>query len=541
MTTRLRTACSLGLAGICFPLLVGCFPEDDLSDLTLEAPSPTLSLPLLNTNLTVDDIITIDQEKGLLTENEDHSYRMVYRSLKQTKPVSEFFPEIPNQSHSQSFSLKINSPSFRLKSPPQTFQGTVALDLASLTVFNLECKEGFLDLTLSSDYQHDVEAHVVFPTIRHKSDNTPFVWNPRVIHTWSNRMRTEQRPLSEYAIELVDGMIAYEIEVTIDGSGQPISELEELTLEVGLSDVKFAYLSGNFTGIDLPIDPDTLSIPILASAVDGTVALNPTLRMSFKNSYGAHITPDFSDVSVARKDGSTVTLQDEGDQTFFSGPYEFPSVVHRDDSSAIKSHLVSRATSNIEDAFNELPQALTYDLGFTLDSAPEDTSFVTDQSQIEVDLEVDLPLEGTFDIVLQDSIPVDFQSLEDVESMRVLIKTENTFPIDARLQITFLGPDGQLITDETGRPISLFGDDEKFLVAAKLVDSSTGKTQPVTVDLPLAATIDQEMFRYVRDATHLLVRTDLESLSEQANQIKLYSFYTIRFGLATQIKTSLAQ
>ena len=541
MIQRLRTGYSLGLVGICLSTLVGCLPEDDLSDLTIEAPSPTVSLPLLNTNLTVADIITIDEEKGLLTENEDHSYRILYRSQQQTKPVGDFFPQIPDQRHEERFSLRINSPSFRLKSPTQKYQGTIPLDLAGLNVFALESKQGFLNLTLSSDYQHDVDASIVFPSIKHKVDGTAFVWNPTVIHTWSNRMSTQQSELAEYVVDLKDGAISYEMEVTIDGSGRPISEHEQLTLEVGLSDVEFAYLSGNFTDIALPMNADTLEIPILASAVGGTVALNPALRMNFKNSYGVRIASDFSDVSVERKSGSIVKLYDEGGQTFFGGAYEFPSAAHRDDSLATKSQIIDRSTSNIEDAFDELPRGLMYNLGFTLDSAPEDTSFVTDQSRIGVEVEVELPLEGNFDIVLQDSIPIDFQSLEDVESMKVLIKTENTFPIDARLQVNFLDEDGQLIADEDGQPLSLFGDEEKFLVAARLVDSSTGKTQPVTVDLPLAATIDQDEFRYVREATHLLVRTNLESLSDQANQIKLYSFYTIRFGLATQIKTSLAQ
>ena len=541
MTKLLRTAYSLGLAGICVPMLVGCLPEDDLSDLKIEAPSPTLSLPLLNTNLTVSDIITVEEGKGLLTENEDHTYRVLYRSQRQTEPVEKFFPKIPDQSHTESFSLGINSPALQLKSPAQKFQGSIALDMAGLDIFNLESKQGFINLTLSSDYQHDVDAQIVFPNIKRKSDSTAFVWNPTVIHTWSNRVSTQQEDLSEYTIELIDGEISYEMEVTIDGSGRPISEQEQLTLDVGLSNIEFAYLAGNFTDIALPMKADTLAIPVLANAVDGTVALNPALRMNFKNSYGVRIASDFSNVQIESKSGRIVRLQDEGEQSFFNGAYEFPSITHRKDSSAEKSQVIDRSTSNIEDAFVELPRGLTYDLGFALASAPEDTSFITDPSQIDVEVEVELPLEGSFDIILQDSIPVDFQSLDDVESLKILIKTENSFPIDARLQVHFLDENEQLIVDESGQPISLFGEEDKFLVAAKLLDSSTGKTQPVTVDLPLAATIDQEMFRYVREATQLLVRTDLESLSDNANQVKLYSFYTIRFGLATQIKTSLAQ
>lgn len=538
MAKLLQTARTLGLIGICTPALIGCFPEDDLSDLKIETPSPVVSLPLLNTNLTIGDIITIEDGKGILTENEDHSYHILYRSQIKTEPVKNFFPDIPEQHHSESFSLDINSPAFSLKSPPQTFRGDMTFDLNGLTVYALESKEGFLDLTLTSDYQHNVEVQVTFPNIKSRTDGSPFVWNPNVINGWSNRVSTERRPLSDYSIELVNGTVSYELEVTIDGTGRPISEHEELTLEVRISEVEFAYLSGNFNGIALPTKPDTLDIPILASAIEGTVALNPTLKMDFKNSYGVRIASDFSDVAIEQKSGNIVKLRDEGDYTFFSGEYNFPSATHRHDSLVTSSQVINRATSNIGEAFAELPRGLMYNLGFTLNSAPEDTSFVTDQSLVEVDLSVELPLEGRFDIILQDSIPVNFRDMEDVESMRILVKTENTFPIDAHLQIHFLGEDGELITDENGRPFSLFGDEDKILVAAELVDSNTGKTQPEIVDLPLVANIDQENFRAVRDATHLVVRTNLESVSKDANQVKLYSFYTIRFGLATQIKTS---
>lgn len=541
MTKILQTARTLGLIGICAPALLGCFPEDDLSDLKIEAPSPVVSLPLLNTNLSVTDIITIEEGKGLLTENADHSYHILYQSQVKTDPVAQFFPKIPEQNHTESFSLGINSSAFSLRSPTQTFQGTMSLDLAGLTVFALESKQGFLDLTLTSDYQHNVEVQVVFPNIKNKVDGTPFVWDPNVINGWSNRMSTVRRALSDYRIELINGTISYELEITIDGSGRPISDQENITLEVGMSEIEFAYLSGNFNGIALPVKSDTLEIPILASAIEGDVELNPSLRMSFKNSYGVHITSDFSRFSVEQKSGNVVRLQDEGEQIFFNGEYSFPFAAHRNDSAATQSQVINRSTSNIEEAFAELPRGLIYDLGFTLNSAPEDTSFVTDQSQIEVDVAVELPLEGSFDIVLQDSIPINFHDMEGVESMKVLIKTENTFPIDAHLRVYFLGGDGQLITDEQGEPYSLFGEEDKLLVAARLTDSHTGKTQPEIVDLPLVATINQENFRMVRDATHLVVRTDLESVSEDANQVKLYSFYSIRFGLATQIKTSPAQ
>ena len=539
MIRTLRTTYTIGLLGVCLPALVGCLPEDDLSDLKIEAPSPSISLPLLNTSLTVSDIITVDKKQGLLVENDDHTYSVLYRSQVQTDPVGDFFPKIPEQNYTQSFSLGINSPAFRGKSPRQKFQGMMELDLAGLNLFALESKQGFLHLTLTSDYRHTIEARVTFPNIRNKADDSPLVWNPSTIQYWEANITTEQIPLSAYAIELVDGKVSYELEVTIDGEGNAVNENEKLTLGIEMTDIEFAYLAGNFTDIVLPLKADTLNTPVLANAISGTVALNPTLRMNFKNSYGVKVASDFSNVFVEQKSGTVVRLHDEGKQTFFSGEYEFPFVTHRNDTSVEKSQVINRSTSNIEDAFAELPRGLMYDIGFVLDSSPEDTSFITDRSQIEVDVEVELPLEGSFDIVLQDSIPVNFRELDDVEELKVLIKTENSFPIEARLQVYFLDENEQLIEDASGQPIALFNGEDKFLIAATLDNTTTGKTTPATVDMPLVATINHEGFDQIRQATYLLVNVDLNSKSNDTDQIKLYSFYNIRFNLATQIKNSI--
>ncbi len=518
--------------------LTACLPEDDLSDLEIKAPSPSIALPLLNTNLTVSDIITIDEGEGSLTENEDHTYGVLYRSQMASRTAEDVLPAIPDQESYSSFSLGINSPAFQMKSPPQKFEGKMEMDMAGLSVFFLESKEGKLSLTLDSDYQHDLDITLTFPSVKNRTTGIPLVWNV-TINAWSNKVTSQGYELADYSLELVDDEISYALEVAIQGSGQPISESQQLRLSIEMADIKFNYLSGNFAGIDVPIPADTLQIPLLDGAVDGTLGLNPTLRFQFVNSFGVKVAAGLTNAFVVQEGGKNLQLMDKPEFSFFGGGYDLPFKKQRDDSTATQNHVVDESTSNIRMAFAELPRSFRFGPRFTLDNAPEDTSFITDQSQIEVSTEIELPLEGTFDLVLEDSIPVDFTNLEDVEELKVLIKTENSFPLTANLRLFFLDEDGQLILNDDQQPVSLFGEEDQLLVAADLIDSNTGKTRPATVDLPIAATLDQDKFERVRSATHLLVRTSLNSVSDANNQIKLYSFYSIRFNLATQIKTSL--
>ncbi len=513
-------------------------PEDDLSDLEIKAPSPSIALPLLNTNLAVTDIVTVDESEGLLTENEDHTYSVLYRSQVASESASALLPAIPDQSGSQDFSLGINSPSFQMKSPTQKFEGSIAMDMAGLTVFSLESKLGVIRLELTSEYRHGLEVKLTFPSLKERSTGNPLVWN-ETISAWNTGTVSRQDELVDYVLALTDGELPYEMEVTVEGSGQPISDDQKIRLDIALEDIEFSYLSGNFAGLDVPISADTLQIPLLAGAVDGTVGLNPTLHFQFINTFGAKVSSDLTESFVVQNDGKNVQLMDKSEHTFFGDEYALPFKQQVDDSIAIQSHVVNEFTSNIRTAFAELPRSFRFGPKFTLDSTPEDTSFITDRSLIAVHTEVELPLEGTFDIILEDSIPVDFTNLEDVEELKVLIKTENSFPLTANLRIFFLDEDGQLILNGAQQPVSLFGEEDQLLVAADLIDSSTGKTRPAIVDLPIAATLDQDKFERVRSATHLLVRTALNSVSDANNQIKLYSFYSVRLNLATQIKTSL--
>ncbi|MGB3776746.1 MAG: hypothetical protein WA960_00200 [Tunicatimonas sp.] len=538
MNRSLRTLGPVGCLAFSLLGLTGCLPEDDLSELEIKAPSPSIALPLLNTNLTVSDIITIDEGEGLLTENEDHTYSVLYRSQVASKTAEDVLPAIPDQESSSNFTLGINSPAFQMKSPPQKFTGKMAMDMAGLNVFSLESKGGRLNLTLDSDYQHDLDIKLTFPSVKNRTTGIPLVWNV-TINAWSNKVTSQGYELADYSLELVDNEVSYALEVAIQGSGQPISENQQIRLSINMADIKFGYLSGNFAGIDVPIPADTLQIPLLDGAVDGTLGLNPTLRFQFINSFGVKVAANLTNAFVVQEDGKNVQLTDKPESSFFGGGYNLPFKEQRDDSTATQRHVVDESTSNIRTAFAKLPRSFRFGPRFILDNAPEDTSFVTDQSQIEISTEIELPLEGTFDLILQDSIPVDFTNLEDVEELKVLIKTENSFPLSANLRIFFLDEDGQLILNNDQQPLSLFGEEDQLLVAAELIDSSTGKTRPATVDLPITATLDQDKFERIRSATHLLVRTSLNSVSDASNQIKLYSFYNVRFNLATQIKTSL--
>jgi len=515
-------------------LAASCMPEDDFQDIEVLAPSPSLSLPILNTNLKVSDLIRTD-DGGLLEENSDNSYSLFYRQNIQSQPVGAYFPPIPDQQYDESFSLGISAPAFNWSPEPVTVDGKIPMKTGDLALYGIECKSGALQISMSSDYDHDISIILTLLDLV-DANQEPMVFEFDLV--WGNRYSVQSKELAGYMLNIDNEEIRYTMEIGISGSGNAINSYEQIYMGLNMSDIDFSFLKGNFSNITIPVKADTLEIPFLANAINGEVALNPNFKVDFVNSFGVPVSPDLSNIYVERNSGN-VRLQDEGDSEFFSGNFEFPYLQDRNDLPAVKSQLVDENNSNLEDAFAELPRGIAYWFGFTMNSGEQDTSFVTDESMIGVDLEVELPLEGRFDVLLEDTIDVDLDFEQEVEELKVLIKTENEFPIDAGLQVFFLDTEGNRLYDTSGEPIRLFADEVKFLEAAQITNSSTGETKATSIDMPISATISQEKYELIKQAGSILIQAGLKSKSEEEDRIRLYSFYNIRFSMAMQVKSSL--
>jgi hypothetical protein len=529
-----RQGCTALIAAGVF--LASCMPEDDFQDIEIMAPSPSLSLPILNTSLKVSDLIRTE-EGGLLEENPDGSYSLFYRQSIQTPTVSEFFPELPEQQFQESYSLGYSTPSFWFSPPPITYEGTIGLDLEGLSIYGIECKEGNLNISLNSDYDHDIRIALTLNDVL-DANNRPLTLEFEM-YNWGTRNVSEFVDLSGYYLDIDNNELSYSAEVSIVGSGQPIDANDEVSLNFSLSDLAFSYLEGNFSNVSIPLDADTLDIPMLANAINGNVALNPNLTIDIQNSFGVPISPDLSNIYVRRSSGTVVRLQDEGESNFFSGEFVLPFQKDRDELPAMLSQQINRDNSNLEEAFAELPRGIAYLLGFELSSSAEDTSFITENSSISIDMEVEVPLEASFDITLQDTLALDLGKDQDIEQLKLLIKTENDFPIDAQLQVYFLDESGEMIYGSDNEPLRAFEEQAQLLKAAQIINSSTGETQSVSIDMPISATLDAEKVDLIQNAGSILVQAKLQSNSEDDNMIKLYSSYGIRFSLAMQIQSSI--
>ena len=543
MNRAVRNYLSTGMIALASGLLLGCLPEDDFQDLEVMSPSPKVSLPLLNTNLTLSNLINTDGDKNSLVENTDKSYSLRYTKHLESPAVAKFLPPIPDQNYSRSFSLGYDAPGVYSDSVTANYQATIPLNLNNLAIYKLETKTGNLSFGITSTYEHDVKVKLTFPNIVDQQGN-PLIEVFDLV-AWNTYTVSRNISLTAYTVAIKDREISYKMAVTLyGGSGNPISATQGVKFDFGMNDVAFSYIEGSFADIEIPVKPDTLLIPAFKSAISGDISLQPVLSMNFQNSFGTGIEADLSQVFVSSRNGQMTKLTDENGSKFFGGAFQVTAPAKRSEVASTKQK-IDKNTSNIEDAFASIPDGILYDLGFVLTGTGNDTSYISADSKIGVDVKTEIPLEGRFEMMMADTMAVNFQNLsESMEELKVLIKTENSFPIDAYLQIHFMDENYKMLMDADGKPMSLFKGSEasdgqeaaRFLHAAKITNTSTGETQVEKVDMPLAATISD---RQVLDkAKYFLIRATVRS-TDKANSIKLYSFYNIRFSMAMQMKTSL--
>lgn len=515
-------------------LISGCLPDESLNELDSMAPSPKISLPLLSSTVSLSEVINME-EGGLLQENEDNTYSIFYNTSFASEPLRNYFQDIPDQYYNKSFSFVAEVPSFPLSLPPIPYNETIPFDFIDQTLTEIGCKSGSLAISLSSGYQHEVQATLSFPDIISSDDE---VLEMRFfLNNSGNAYENQSVDLSGYTIVPDNNEISYSIELQITGSGAPINSGDEIQMSLSVNNLDFSYMEGNFDEFQIPIEPGELEIPLLNNVATGNVALQPKITLNFANSFGVPAVADFSNIIVENKNG-VVTLQDREEGNFFHDQYAFPYPENRADIPAQLRYDISGQNSNLHEAFASIPERIYYALDFMAGSRPGETNFIADTSRINVGVDMEIPLAGSFELLLSDTLAVDFGEIKDVEELKMLIRTENAFPIDAHLQIYFLDQNQQIIPGSDGEPVQLFSTSENILKAATIVDPATGETSPSITDPPIAGAINGDQFSLVQQAGYLLIEVQLNSVSDDNNNIRLYSFYDLQIDIAMQAKAS---
>tara|TARA_B100000609_G_C16997988_1_gene322121 strand:+ start:58 stop:633 length:576 start_codon:yes stop_codon:yes gene_type:complete len=130
---------------------------------------PELALPLVNSSLTLENIIIKEDDNGIINENPQSGILEVVYDGRVFSPVGEAQVPLPNQTFSRSISSPTPLPSNGGQTPLLTYSDEVSFN-TTVEIDTLILKNGNLTLTLENTFEHDLNVQLELPSFTNQNN-----------------------------------------------------------------------------------------------------------------------------------------------------------------------------------------------------------------------------------------------------------------------------------------------------------------------------------------------------------------------------------
>lgn len=407
------------------PLLAGCSKEkldlDMVDDLRL---SPSATLPLVNARLTLGDLVQPDD--SLLTIDSSNALRVYYRQDSIFGFGLKSILEVPDQEIAAVPMTPI-IPSIRITQKLQT--------TSNAELENISFASGRILFTLSRSTPAAQDIAVTITL--HNGTRSGSVFSTTFSLAAGQMSDVDTASLSGLNIDLSDGgntsnQIDLEVAYANVGSLTPDDSLQ---VQVNFENVALKNVTGYFTNrtVNAPNGSFDLGINGIEEFADGLYLTEPNITLIAHNGIGVpfNLTPYLTGIN---RQNESVKL---GAPTFSINAPASPGQV-------VESQFSLQASnSNIVPFLANIPQRILYsgygEINPNGKAGP--SNFISQDSKLWVDLEIDLPLEFRADqMTLEQTIndfSLDAENPEFIKSATLYFRTINSIPLDLDVSITF--------------------------------------------------------------------------------------------------------
>ena len=466
---------SIILIGVFSLLLIGC--REDFEDLEFEDWKPIIAIPLVSSEITVDDVLTelnhpeevLILENGLVALN----YKGELFSFS-----AESIIAIPNQLFSESIVLG-EAEALILDNTgtvtPPAFDLPVNLNLSPSSVMVSEVKFLAGDLTMSLTREQDEGISGVV-SVNELVDGDGQVAS--FSFSGSEALAVPEIvsiDLTGYRLSpLIESSNQINLSASITFTNNELNTAVEgdfVSIDFDLSNLQFEHIIGDFGNLSLSSDNDSISINLFENIQGGSFALtNAIFDLTVTNSFGFPSNVELGQV-VSINENTGVQTPLILDDIILQGQQVLGGVPE------VGIFSFDNENSDVTSLFDPAPLLVVFNI--TAESnpdgtpPPDDLNFITSESSFDVGIDLILPLEGyALNVFVTDTIPatISFDAYEEVDSIEFKIQMDNTFPLDIAFQA--------LILDENDIVIdSLFSENATIMESA-LVDSDGNVTSP---------------------------------------------------------------
>lgn len=449
-------------------LLNAC--KSDFEDLTVEDWKPILAIPLVHSEITVDEVLTELNHPEEVIILEDGTVALNYKGH-----LLSFDPENVLEIEDQLFdqSLIIGATEALVldaSSSPVDFPVNVPMEIdlspSEVKVSEVLILTGSLLIDVTRNQDELVSGELVISELLDEN------LQPLSISIQGNQpINTGE----EFEIDLAGYTLLptfippYTNQMSVSGTlslenndANTANAGEFISIGIELSSLNFAHITGDFGNLELSADTDTITMDLFQNIEGGSFALTEAIiNIDVTNSFGLPFDIELGEVvSVNQNSGvesqlflSDISLNGQG---VLGGEPE------------VALFIFDNSNSDITPLFDPAPVDLIFDIEAIANPdgspAPDDLNFITSESAFNADIDLILPLEGyALNIAVHDTLDMSlsFDQYEELDSLEFKLLTINGFPLDVVFQAYFLD-ENSVVTD------SLFNQMEQIMSAASV-------------------------------------------------------------------------
>ena len=485
-----------------------CSQLDTIDDIEGISYNAEYAVPIMNSAITIQDLLQDFQDDNTLQVDPNGNLRFKYSGDVISATVEQMFEEINDAL------------------PPliPILEPGMALPLSSpdgIMIDYMQLKSGAFTYFFESPNTEPVEVTITLPQITKDGEPLTIV---KSLPAYSGEgippvAENQNDPLSlaDYTIVPLNDSVYVDYTVTKENGESGALDAIFLTIK----DLEFSYTEGFLGTLNYEGGRDTIVIDFFDNYVNGDIYFaEPTVTFNIQNSFGIPTRSLVNIFEVFTVDGERLPLE----SVFIDEGFDFP-FPNLDEVGAIKSKefVFTKENSNIDVILGSGPTAVDYDVDAITNPDGNEgiRGFITDSSFYNVQVEVDLPLYvNVEDFVANDTVDLDFNSIDDVVDAEFKLVSENAIPLEASIQGYFVNVEGQIID-------SLFAE-QTLVVAGAMVDADGNALDSNRKEV--FVTFDEDHFPPIRDANQLILNVSFSSTGTESVRINRDQEITVKMG-----------
>ena len=525
-----------------FTLIFASCKKSEQVDLSSLQTYHHVAIPLVSAEIDIEDMLERDTGDIISTGNDGELF-LAYVTPPTYISASEIV-EIPEQS----FSISVNPAPQNLPA----LNNSISYADTNINAFTfpsgeeltaIEFSQGILTINIVNNLSHEVVLNITIPSL---VDNLGGYFSD-VLTAPANNPAVTQANLSNYVFDLTKGSLGFNemvvyLDVTINGSGSPISTTDDLTFSFSMDNLEFSTILGDIKYQEFDLGSIPLEIDIFSNSESAVEFLltNPEIKHTIQNSFGFTANMGMQAMYYEDLQGNilgNVLYDSAGSGNLQPAPFYFPTIqqplVQGD--SVISIIAMNATNSTINELINSTPKSIVSNpvVVVNADSTITNNNFILSTSKISVSTEITLPLEGyAGGWVMGDTIPFDFKvdelfsSETDIDSAVIKFSTINGWPVEVNFTLELL--------DSNMNLLSSIADGEMVLESATLdangrvIEDSQQKVTLLGCNESCVDNLNQTKF------VILLVTAGTSDYDNQQS-VKIYSDYKLQLSMALLI------